>query len=292
MVVKIDIDRIRYSLNNYIPAKITKNDLMHKNIFDKKLSIVIPGNPVSDSRPRGTKSGHFYNPNKNALKKLFKKLYEQDELLQKTCITYPHMVYLRIYVEPKKEFDTALPDELLKKENAPALGLKDNDNIEKVHWDILQDDAFKIILNDSSIVKNYTEKYYSNKPRIEIYVLYSENYIYDCYEKSIKKSMIYNKFKLSRKYIDMNNIKGDALFEHFKKHIKKLKFHIAYSHLKDKEKRKNKCTDKAASYINKVFYANEIETILKNINPQLLGNKKSKNVEALARYIVETKGKL
>lgn len=292
MVVKIDVDRIRYSIDNYVPAKISKNDLMHEDLFDKKLSLVIPGTPVSDSRPRGTKSGHFYNPNKNALKKLFKKLYEEDELLLNTCVTYPHMLVLRIYVEPKKAFDAALPDEILEKENAPALGLKDNDNIEKVHWDILQDDAFKIILNDSSIIKNYTEKYYSNNPRVEIDVLYSEDYLYDCYEKSIKKSMVYNKFKLSRKYIEMKGLEGKELFEHFKKFIKKLKFHTSYSHIKDKAKRKNKCIDKAAKYINSVFYADEVITILENINPKLLGGKKSKNVNALSTYVVESKGKL
>jgi len=44
----------------------------------------------------------------------------------------------------------------------------DNDNVEKISWDALNQIAFA---DDCQIVKNITEKFYSDRPRVEIYLM-------------------------------------------------------------------------------------------------------------------------
>lgn len=273
MSISITVEDIEYAKKNYIPASISKNDLLFQDIFKKKLSIMIPGTPITDSRPRHV--GHFYNPNKNALKKLFKPLYKNDKLLQNTCITYPHGIIIRAFVSPKKTFKKSLGNKKITKEETVALGLKDNDNLEKVHWDILQDNDFRIILNDSCTVKNITEKFYSNFPRIEIDILYSETYFYDCYEKSIKKSKLYIRYLLSEKYRKMNNINGKKLGEHFVKYIPMLEYH-----------KRKKPKQKLMGYLNTNFKSKEIKDIIKYINKRMLTSKKDRNIISLSKYVL------
>lgn len=93
-------------------------------------------------------------------------------------------------------------------ENFPSITVKDNDNAEKVHWDILHDYQFKVILDDNLIWKNITEKRISNNERVEIFVNFcsDNNKIHPAYDAIIEKSLKYIYTRLNPKFLKMNNI--------------------------------------------------------------------------------------
>ena len=62
-------ERLEESLYKYDGAILYDTD---DPIYDKELKIVIHGSPVIDGRVKMGKSGVFYNPQKNEMKRLFK----------------------------------------------------------------------------------------------------------------------------------------------------------------------------------------------------------------------------
>ena len=207
-------DRIQLVRNLYEGAEIKPVNNMRD--FNQKLSLTIPGDPVSDGRPRENKKLQiFYNAKKEFLRRIFREIYRRDPILQKLCILTPHRIEVRCYSRPTSKEAKYLSIEEIESESIFSIANKDNDNVEKVNWDVLQDSEFMIILNDSHTVNNETFKYYSFNPRTEINVYFSTTFTSKLYEAKIINSMEYKLYLCSKKYtIDKNEMSGDELISY------------------------------------------------------------------------------
>lgn len=176
---------------------MTSND----NKYNRRLMITIPGSPVVDGRPReNRKLEVFYNEKKALLKTLFREIYKRDDVLQTTCVITPHKCTLKLFYLPNKDELKYLTNDELNQEDIDSISAKDNDNVEKVHWDVLQDGEFSITLNDSNTSRNETMKVYSFMPRTEIIIDYNSEFTHPLYEYKIKKSINYKLLVISKKY--------------------------------------------------------------------------------------------
>lgn len=191
--------------DNYVESVLQDLNYTKENPYSKRLIITIPGTPVVDGRPReNRKLEVFYNEKKAFLKKIFGEVYKRDRLLQNICITTPHQVSLFLYYLPTKDELNFLSTEELLDENVDSISSKDNDNVEKVHYDVLQDGEFMITLNDSHMSRNGTRKFYSVMPRTVIYIDFNDAFMHPLYKHKIEKSMPFKMLKMSKKYnIDM-----------------------------------------------------------------------------------------
>lgn len=202
--------RINYMMENKVESHVIDLPL-EKRLFpkyDKALVMVMYGEPVADSRPRFKKDGDgTYNPHKAYLMRVFNKLYQEDDMLLKTVIDTPCGVILRNYVTPEKKMQKAIGVDIVD-ETHISIKQKDNDNIEKVHWDVLQDKQFSVLLDDKLVTHNSTCQFYSLEPRIEIEIqfpskemLEKEKKYFMPYLETIKMSASYKAFRLYPKYI-------------------------------------------------------------------------------------------
>lgn len=203
--------RIEYMLANRVPSK-TINLPKSKRLYykyDKALTIVLPGEPISDSRPRlNTQTDLFYNPHKAYLMKLFGEIYKRDKLLRTICVMTPHAFVIRNFVAPSKKILKAFAKNGKgMTEDVLCIKQKDNDNIEKVHFDVMQDIKYSVIIDDKLITHNFSSKFYSMKPRVEIEIQFpseqtmKDNPEFDIYLELIKESAEYKKFHITKKYI-------------------------------------------------------------------------------------------
>ena len=190
----------------YKLAKVTY--LGSESEYMYRLEIIIPGNPVSDGRPRrNNELNKFYNEKKEFLKGIFREIYKLDPILRRTCIITPHKLVIKTYSLPTKSELKFMSDKEIKEESILSIGKQDNDNIEKVNWDVLQDSEFMIILNDSYTVNNETIKYYSHQPRTHILIDFNEEFTNKLYEHKITSSIEYRMYLCSKKYvIDINHM--------------------------------------------------------------------------------------
>lgn len=174
--------------------------------LDKLYTLIIPGTPISDSRPRHRADGdYFYNPHLASYLKVLKRTLELADINNEyeICILSPMYVNIKVYRKiPNTHLRYLNKDELkdLEDEILPASSIMmDNDNIEKVTWDSLQ--VMNTILKDEYVVENKTEKYftkYSNRERLEIYIYYTDN---NCYSTPlIKRIKEYMYYTISMKY--------------------------------------------------------------------------------------------
>ena len=207
--------RVEYTKERYTPAYIEKipEDGKLFKFFDERLVITVYGEPIADSRPRYLKERDgTYNPHKAFLMRVFKPVYEQDKLLQSTLIERPLGMRIRSFVTPENKVKKAIGEAILD-ELSISIKQKDNDNIEKVHWDVLQDEKYAVILDDRLVSFNETIQMYSIDPRIIIEVHYpsdamlsKESKYFAPYMEHIKKLATYRKARIYPKYIF--NIKG------------------------------------------------------------------------------------
>lgn len=180
--------------------------------LEKKLTIIIPGKPISDSRPKNnTNLGIFYNLHKGNLMKIFARCVEDANPCDfGIIILSPMYVHTIAYQTIPKAHLKYLPkNELpfLKEENIPGTYLKDNDNIEKVHYDVLQDNKWNMIIKDDYIIKNTTEKVFIEDPlrqrvEIEIYYTNKKHWSFNI----LKTTKEFLGYILSIKYKLINNI--------------------------------------------------------------------------------------
>jgi len=203
--------RVEYMLNLRIPSKIInlpKNRRLYAK-YDKALLITLHGEPISDSRPRySNATDMFYNPHKAILMKLFGAIYNEDKLLQNMIILTPHAFVIRNYVVPSKKILRAFAKhDIANSEDVLCMKQKDNDNIEKVHFDVMQDIKYSVIIDDKLITHNMSSKFYSMDPRVEIEIQFpSEDSIktnpeFGIYLDMTKQSAEYKKFCITKKYI-------------------------------------------------------------------------------------------
>lgn len=178
-------------------------------VYDKELKLTIHGSPVIDGRVRfNTQTFAIYNPMKNEMKKLFKPIYNSDGLLQSIIIDKLMKVTLKLYYMPTKDMAKYVDMKDILSEVLPSIVIKDNDNAEKVHFDILHDAMFRVILDDNLIIENHSYKYMAVNERVELSIMYCSNNdnVHTMYNKIIQNSSRYMFMKLHPKYIRMHNI--------------------------------------------------------------------------------------
>ena len=252
--------------------------------FDTRLLITIPGTPISDSRPRHTTNfdtgtSHVYNPHKENLMKIFKEIYNESEELKSMLIISPIIFNIKYYIKIPKDTKKKLNKKelkLLEKEQLFCVFRKDNDNIEKVHFDVLQDLKYQVIHRDEFIVENTTQKLYTeDNERVEVTIDFNrnhpkwmENILYDSEE--------YFNYSITPKYKIINNIEDDKWMKIFYKNIYNYK-------KKHTSKKSDKFLRKIESILRKTYnaeyikyiedsnvnYDKKIEIILNNVNKLL-----------------------
>lgn len=226
-LTKDDITR-RFKNSNWKP--ITELITLNKPIkylnfkFNQMLTIVIPGHPVIDSRPRflQKKDGTIgtYNPHKAQLMKIFKVIYDDSPVLQGICILGPMRVELDIYERiPNNYFKALNKDEikLLENEQLPAVNKPDVDNGMKITYDVNQDLEYQVILRDEHVVDSQTSKIYVKDPADERMVMriYFSNDIPRWYKDILFNSNDYLLYNLSMKYKFINQIPDDKWGKEF-----------------------------------------------------------------------------
>ena len=266
-----------------IKNETLKNPLKIKSLsLEKKYTMIIPGKPIADSRPRYTSvSGHFYNPHLANMIKVMDQIHIENDPNQDVCIMSPMYVEIRAYMKIPSTHLKLLTKEqrkALSKDELYSFMIKDNDNLEKVGWDALQ--KYNIILKDEFIVKNDTEKFYvdsDEKQRVEIYIYYTEK---DRYAKEIiqgmKEHMYYT---LTMKYKFLNGIADNNWRKIFYSNI--VKFYKRNPKLKKDMKKLGKILDAYKIEDLKLIENgsnrnNIIDKIIRNVN-HLLNEMNKKN---------------
>ena len=226
-LTKSDIER-RFKNSNWEPeVKLIElrkplNFLSFK--FNRMLSIVIPGHPIIDSRPRflQKKDGTIgtYNPHKAQLMKIFKVIYDESPVLQGICIIGPMRIELDIYEKIPNNYKKTLNKqelELLKKQRLPALTKPDVDNGMKITYDVNQDLEYQVILRDEHVVDSQTSKIFVEDQYDERMVMriYFSDDLPRWYKDILYDSNDYLLYNLSMKYKFINQIPDEMWGKEF-----------------------------------------------------------------------------
>lgn len=280
-LTKNDVQR-RFENSNWSPeTNITNLNRPYKFknlIFNKILTIVIPGHPIIDSRPRflQKKDGTVgtYNPHKAQLMKVFKEIYDNSEILQGICILGPMFVELEIYeLIPKtylKELDKKSLEDL-ENNNLPAFNKPDVDNGMKITYDVSQDLEYQVILRDEHVVDSRTYKVYVKDKRDERMVMniYFNDDIPKWYRNILYESRDYLVHNLSMKYKFINQIPDEEWEKTFYKVI------VNYI------KRTKKNPVKAVNLVLSKYKKKDLDLILVEKNADLAKEKILNIVEAI-----------
>lgn len=280
-LTKNDVQR-RFENSNWSPeTKVTNLNRPYKFknlIFNKILTIVIPGHPIIDSRPRflQKKDGTVgtYNPHKAQLMKVFKEIYDNSDILQGICILGPMFVELEIYeLIPKtylKELDKKSLEDL-ENNNLPAFNKPDVDNGMKITYDVSQDLEYQVILRDEHVVDSRTYKVYVKDKRDERMVMniYFNDDIPKWYRNILYESRDYLVHNLSMKYKFINQIPDEEWEKTFYKII------VNYI------KRTKKNPVKAVNLVLSKYKKKDLDLILVEKNADLAKEKILNIVEAI-----------
>lgn len=186
--------------------------------YDKKLLITLYGEPIADSRPRGSKvSNTFYSKNIGILRKFYNPLYDKDELLTRTIIDSPFHLGFKFYMTPSKKLMSSFgfskktkPNKVLYKlfieEKLPDMSIKDCDNMVKIYNDLFCTTERNRITMDDGFNIGFTrvDKYISLNPRTEITIYYSSKPSF-YFTTQMKDHHSYFKFNISRKHMFIHN---------------------------------------------------------------------------------------
>ena len=127
------------------------------------LRFEIDGEPVGKGRPRFTRGGHAYTPEKTANYETLIRLAFQESFPDFTPLDCPVEVYMTAYFSIPKSFSKKrhkmAEDQLIRPTRKP-----DTDNLAKCK-DALNGIAWK---DDSQVVTEHVYKFYSDRPRLEI----------------------------------------------------------------------------------------------------------------------------
>ena len=208
-----------------IPKDIQK---LYKDFgYDSCLHIRIYGDPFSDSRPRLNKATMGVGlKNMNEMKKVFKPLYDESELLQNLTIVSPFHIHGIFYRKPTKA-----DIKFIKKSNKKVkslyaqhklgdLSIKDVDNMLKIHNDILFSEEFRITLDDAwNVGFHKAEKYLSENDFADIFVYYASKpnayYLW-----KMMQNHSYFCWLISEKHMRMNSRTPEQQMKHLRKAIR------------------------------------------------------------------------
>lgn len=171
-----------------MPDKIIKKledkayveDVINKRLSTKKtlyLELKKLGDPVSDSRPRTGRGGHFYNP-KSSKSEEFRKYFKEvmtpenrlflEEIIKDTSAEYYISMEVDYYLKIQKA--NSIANKVLKESKIIRPDTRpDIDNYDKFLCDSLHEVLYD---DDKRVVSMTSNKYYSLNPRTEIRVYY------------------------------------------------------------------------------------------------------------------------
>ena len=212
--------------------------------FNKCAKIVYHGVPVPDERPRLGPGGRTFIPNAALLSKMAHNLIDVSEVAKRTTITSFYSMscdfYLPITTTVMKYIKN--DQKLLKKyynEQLECITVKDVDNLTKSHNDIMFVYHTYLVINDTfNTSTGYIRKLFSENPRAEVYILYTDKP--SAYQRwSIERSAGYYTYQLSYKYI--LNMYWEDITKNKNKIIKHLTNAVAERHntVKDRTKLKS-----------------------------------------------------
>lgn len=126
------------------------------------MKLTIPGEPCAKQRPRMTKAGHTYTPDKTVnYETLVKQLYIMQE---KERLEGALKMTVEAFFSIPKSTSKKNREKMLKGEIRPTKK-PDWDNIGKIVSDALNEIAYK---DDCQIVDARVRKWYSDNPRVEV----------------------------------------------------------------------------------------------------------------------------
>lgn len=192
--------------------------------YDTCLHIVLYGTPFADSRPKpNMRTGGIALKNQERMKKVFKVLYDNSELLQNLTILSPYHMDASFYLKPTKndikyiKKANAKTRKLFDGERLHFMGRQDVDNMLKIHNDILLFPEFRIVIDDAgNLGFGRAEKFLSNTERAEIWIYFSSNPLMYYYWK-IQTNRYYFKWLMSEKHMKMNHRTPEQQFKHLRK---------------------------------------------------------------------------
>lgn len=161
------------------------------NIEKETIKMVFNIVPESTPRPRLNFShGNFYVKNARSNNDFLKMVVNKEEIL-KDLICTPCTFICKMYF-PIPENMNKVEKLLAEMEVIKPANNKDWDNLGKTYSDMIQK---WLLLNDSLITIGTSEKYWSLKPRVEIYITYLKEFDCKYNQKSIENSKIYQESK-------------------------------------------------------------------------------------------------
>ncbi len=128
------------------------------------IHLVIPGDPQAQQRHRTTKSGHTFTPTKTADYKRLIVLAFQQKYPDFVPITQPLVLLIKIYRHIPQSVSKKKRERMMGGRNRPAK-TPDWDNFGKIVSDALNQVAY---VDDKQVVTGMVEKWYSDRPRLEI----------------------------------------------------------------------------------------------------------------------------
>ena len=190
---KISDDSIERIINYMVENKFTNKDVEKvikriteiQNISKSYLKIVFDIIPEPTPRPRSGFGGRFYVKNAHSNNEFVQIMVKEHEL--KNIIHTPCIFRVKNYFPIPKSFskvDTVLAE----LGYIPMVSLPDWDNLGKTYSDMVQQ---WILCNDSLIYDGGSEKHYSLKPRVEILIIYNDDYESNFTKRLIEKSVSY-----------------------------------------------------------------------------------------------------
>ena len=127
--------------------------------------LTIPGEPVAKGRPRYTKSGHTYTPEKTAsYENLIRLTYQENYKNLRFRDDVELVCSIKAYMSIPKSKPKYFKDLAIKGYVRPTKR-PDTDNIIKIVQDALNGLAYH---DDAQIVSSTCEKLYSDYPRVEV----------------------------------------------------------------------------------------------------------------------------
>lgn len=240
--------------------------------YNKKLKIVLYGEPIADSRPRVTR-GVAISINIGILRGFFIPLYRQNELLKRTLIDSPFHLGFKFFMSPSKK--------LLKKIGYPQtkrtsiknkkmyqkflndeihdLSIKDCDNMVKVYNDLFMTEEARITLDDGfNIGLHKVDKFISLNPRTEITLYYSDSPS-PYFKEIMHDHYSFFKFRMSEKHMYIYN-------RTYKEQLKFLEslFTVEFKDLNSHSKLIDKLKQ-VISYMEEHYSAKLLESLVKEI---------------------------
>jgi Holliday junction resolvase RusA-like endonuclease len=133
------------------------------------IKLTIPGEPCAKQRPRTTKQGHTYTPQKTVnYETLVRELYILQNFRQQ--LEGELVMTVRAYFTIPKSASKKKAADMVSGRIRPAKR-PDWDNVGKIISDALNGLAYH---DDSQIVSATVEKWYSLEPRVEVILMESE----------------------------------------------------------------------------------------------------------------------